>query len=133
MSLDGLQRIGFAIAARDVAALREFYVTHLGFEVEVEFAEPAYVILALQGVRLSIAEQGHPAGDLPDYTMTAQPEPHLPAAMLILEVADCASQYDRLRAAGVQPASELHRPAWGGARFFITDPEGNLIEFEELA
>jgi catechol 2,3-dioxygenase-like lactoylglutathione lyase family enzyme len=133
MARTGDRRIGAVLAVRDVGAVQQFYVRHLGFDVEAEFSDPAYVILSAEGTRLSLAEEGHAAEDLPDRVMTAPAAPARPATMLVIEVQDCAAELERLRAEGVEPVSELYRPPWGGGRFFITDPEQNLIEIEELA
>jgi predicted enzyme related to lactoylglutathione lyase len=125
--------VGVIFAVADVAAVAEFYETALGFEREVEYDEPAYVTLTKCGVRLSIAEQGHPAADLPDLTMTVPGDRHRPSAMLVIETDDCEALRSVALAKGARPASEVFRPPWGGARCFIADPEGNVIEIEQLA
>lgn len=128
-----MRRPGVILAVADVGRSIAFYCDRLGFAVETTFDSPPYASLARDGFRLSLAEQGHAAGDLPDVTPTVQPDGDRPAAMLVLEVADCAGARDALRADGVPFASEVHRPPWGGARCFARDPDGYLIELEELA
>jgi catechol 2,3-dioxygenase-like lactoylglutathione lyase family enzyme len=128
-----IRRPGVILAVSDVARSTAFYTEHFGFEVEATFDAPAYAILARDGVRLSLAEQGHEAGDLQGVVPTAPADPGRPAGMLVFEVADCAAAYEALSAAGVPFASDLFRPPWGGARCFVRDPDGHLIEIEELA
>jgi catechol 2,3-dioxygenase-like lactoylglutathione lyase family enzyme len=124
-------RAGAILAVADVPRSIAFY-EQLGFAVDATFDDPPYAILALAGTRLSLAEQGHEAGDLPGVVPTAGGGER-PAAMLVLEVADCAAAHEELAAAGVEFASEVYRPPWGGARCFARDPDGYLIELEELA
>jgi catechol 2,3-dioxygenase-like lactoylglutathione lyase family enzyme len=128
-----IRRTGVILAVADVARSIAFYRDHLGFAVEATFEAPAYAILARDGVRLSLAEQGHAAGDLAGVVPTAQADGARPAAMLVVEVPDCGAAHDALRAEGVPFASEVYRPPWGGARCFARDPDGYLIEIEELA
>ncbi len=133
MTLTSTIRSGVILAAKDVAALTTFYTTHLGFTLEASFEDPAYAILTDGRIRLSLAEEGHPAADLPDYVTTTATDRRRPSFMLVLEVADCESALNALTAAGVEARSEIFRPPWGGARAFIADPEDNIIELEELA
>jgi predicted enzyme related to lactoylglutathione lyase len=53
--------------------------------------------------------------------------------MLVIEVDNCDTVHAALHAAGVTIASSVFRPPWGGGRFFIVDPDGYLIEIEEMA
>ena len=126
-----VDRAGVILAVADVARSIAFY-EKLGFAVDATFDEPAYAILSQAGTRLSLAEQGHEAGDLPGVVPTAG-QSGRPSAMLVLEVGDCGAAHDELAAAGVEFVSEVYRPPWGGARCFARDPDGYLIELEELA
>lgn len=132
MSLHKVIRVGFALAVKDVSKLTDFYTEKFGFTLEASFTQPDYVILERNSVRLSLAEAGHPSADLPSHVMTAPTEPSRPSTMLILEVGDCDGARMELEAAGVTFVSATYRPPWGGARCFVTDPEGTLIELEEL-
>jgi catechol 2,3-dioxygenase-like lactoylglutathione lyase family enzyme len=129
----GITRAGVILAVADVERSLAFYRDRIGFAVEATFDDPAYAILARDGMRLSLAEQGHEAGDLAGVVPTAQVDGARPAALLVVEVADCAAAHAELSAAGVAFASEVYRPPWGGARCFARDPDGYLIEIEELA
>lgn len=128
-----LGRIGVVLAVRDVSSTTAFYRDVLGFHVDAVFDAPAYAILTRGSMRLSLAEEGHPADDLPGYEMTAPRDTRRPSAMLVIETDDCGALLADVRAKGASVASEVYRPPWGGARAFVADPEGNLIELEELA
>lgn len=128
-----LLRIGVILAVRDVEAATAFYRDVLGFDVDAVYDAPAYATLTRGSMRLSLAEQGHAAEDLPAYEMTAIIEPLRPSAMLVIETEDCGALTEDARARGARVVAEVFRPPWGGARSFISDPEGNLIELEEPA
>ncbi len=58
-------RIGTILAVADVERSSQFYRDHFGFIVEATYDDPPYATLIRNGVRLSFAEQGHPAEDRP--------------------------------------------------------------------
>lgn len=126
-------RAGAILAVADVGRSVAWYRDRLGFELEAEFDEPPYAIMSLAGTRLSLAEQGHPAEDRPGVAMVAPGDRSRLQAILVLEVSDCRSAYDELRGAGVEFLAEPYSPPWGGARCFAVDPDGFLVELEELA
>ena len=126
-------RAGAILAVSDVSQSLAFYRESLGFEVEATYDDPPYATLARAGMRLSLAEQGHPAEDRPGVEMEAPTDPSRLAAILVLEVADCLAAYDTLRADGVPFLAEPYSPPWGGHRCFALDPDRNLIELEEPA
>ncbi|MCD6727508.1 MAG: VOC family protein [Solirubrobacteraceae bacterium] len=128
-----VSRVGVILAVADVERSKAFYTGRLGFAVEAEFEGPAYAILTRGGVRLSLAEQGHEAGDLPGVVPTAPTGHGSPQALLVLEVPSVGDAYETLKAQGVAFASEPFSPPWGGGRCFALDPDGFLIELEELA
>jgi catechol 2,3-dioxygenase-like lactoylglutathione lyase family enzyme len=131
MATPSVNRAGVILAVADVPRSIAFY-ERLGFSVDARFDAPPYAILSLAGTRLSLAEQGHEAGDLPDVVPTVGTGGR-PAAMLVLEVPDCEAAHRTLSNDGVEFASDVYRPPWGGARCFARDPDGYLIELEELA
>lgn len=128
-----LLRIGVVLAVRDVAACAAFYQQVLNFDIDTLYEAPAYATLTRGSMRLSLAEQNHVADDLPAYTMTVPADAHRPSAMLVVETEDCAALTEDVRARGARIVSEVFRPPWGGARSFLSDPEGNLIELEQPA
>ena len=60
-----VNRAGAILAVSDFQASLAFYRDKLGFEVQATFDEPPYAILVSGATRISLAEQGHPADDLP--------------------------------------------------------------------
>ncbi len=125
-------RIGAILAVADFDASVAWYRDHLGFEVEATFDDPAYAILTQAGARLSLAEQGHPAEDRPGVELAAPADRSKLQVNLVLEVDDCRGEYERLKGAGVEFLTEPFVPPWGGARVFAVDPDGYLVELEEL-
>ncbi len=133
MAAPVVTRAGAILAVADVGASLAWYRDHLGFEVEATFEDPAYAILTLAGARLSLAEQGHPAEDRPGVEMTAPADRSELQVALVLEVDDCRGAHAELSAAGVEFLTDPFSPPWGGARVFAVDPDGYLVELEQLA
>jgi catechol 2,3-dioxygenase-like lactoylglutathione lyase family enzyme len=127
------RRAGVILAVRDVAAAVAFYRDTVGFEVEAEFDDPPYASLALAGMRLSLAEQGHASEDRPGVEMTAPADPSQAAAVVVVEVDDARAEYAAMQVAGVRLLAEPYEPSWGGCRFFAIDPDGFLVEIEQTA
>ncbi|MCC6833056.1 MAG: VOC family protein [Thermoleophilia bacterium] len=126
-------RAGVILAVADVDRSVAFYRDMLGFEVEAVYDDPPYASLVRAGMRLSLAEQGHPADDRPGVLMVAPPDPSSAAAVLVLEVADCLAVHADLLAAGADMLAPPFSPPWGGHRFFLRDPDGFLVEVEQPA
>jgi catechol 2,3-dioxygenase-like lactoylglutathione lyase family enzyme len=132
MAFFRVTRIGTILAVADVERSIAFYRDHLGFIVEATYDDPPYATLIRNGVRLSFAEQGHPADDRPGVEMVA-PDPQRLPAILVLEVTDAAAVHEAMVAAGVPMLAEPFAPPWGGLRFFVVDPDGFLVEIEQPA
>lgn len=132
MAVD-VARAGVILAVSDFARSVAFYRDQLGFEVEAEYDDPPYATLGRAGMRLSLAEEGHPAEDRPGVEMVAPSDPSRLPAILVLEVSDCLRSFRELSAAGVPFLAEPFSPPWGGHRCFALDPDRNLIELEEPA
>ncbi len=128
----GVTRPGVILAVADVARSTAFY-ERLGFAVETLFERPAYAILTGYGMRLSLAEQGHPADDRPGVDMIAPEDRGRVQAALVLEVEDCRAEHAALVAEGVPFLAEPFSPPWGGCRVFAVDPDGYPVELEEMA
>lgn len=128
-----VNRAGAILAVADVEVSAAWYTGHLGFELQASFQDPAYAILGLAGSRLSLAEQGHAADDRPGVEMLAPQDRAQLQVALVLEVDDCRGAHAQLSAEGVQFLAEPFSPPWGGARCFAVDPDGYLVELEELA
>jgi catechol 2,3-dioxygenase-like lactoylglutathione lyase family enzyme len=124
-------RLGTILAVADVARSAAFYEDHLGFLVEATYDDPPYATLKRNGVRLSLAEQGHPAEDRPGVTMVAPHDRSRLPVVLVLEVTDAAAIHAALQAEGVPILAPPYAPPWGGLRFFVVDPDGYLVEIEQ--
>jgi catechol 2,3-dioxygenase-like lactoylglutathione lyase family enzyme len=124
-------RLGVILAVRDVERSTRFYVDHLGFVIDALYDDPPYATLSRDGVRLSLAEQGHPAPDRPGITLQVPADPTVLPAIVVLEVADAAAVHAQLVEAGTPMLAEPWSPPWGGLRCFVVDPDGYLVEIEQ--
>jgi catechol 2,3-dioxygenase-like lactoylglutathione lyase family enzyme len=128
-----VSRAGAILAVADVERSVAFYSARLGFELEATYDDPPYATLARAGMRLSLAEQAHPAADRPGVAMNAPDDPSSLQVVLVLEMSGVRAAYEELSAAGVRFLAEPYSPPWGGHRCFAVDPDGYLIELEEPA
>ena len=128
-----VERIGTILAVADVDRSIAFYRDHLAFIVEATYEDPPYATLIRNGVRLSLAEQGHDAEDRPGVSMIAPEDRSRLPVVLVLEVGDAAAVHEALVAEGVPILAEPYAPPWGGLRFFVVDPDGFLVEIEQPA
>jgi catechol 2,3-dioxygenase-like lactoylglutathione lyase family enzyme len=124
-------RLGTILAVADVERSVAFYRDHLGFVVDATYDDPPYATLARDGVRLSLAEQGHAAPDRPGVLMVAPEDRSKLSVVLVLEVTDAASIHASLVAEGAPLLAEPYAPPWGGLRYFVRDPDGYLVEIEQ--
>jgi catechol 2,3-dioxygenase-like lactoylglutathione lyase family enzyme len=124
-------RIGTILAVSDVSRSVAFYRDHLGFTVDATYADPPYATLVRDGVRLSLAEQGHASPDRPGVTMAVPVDRGTQSVVLVLEVGDARVVRDALVEEGVTFLAEPYAPPWGGLRFFVIDPDGYLVEIEQ--
>jgi len=128
-----LTRAGAILAVRDYERSLAFYRDLIGFDVEAMYDDPPYATLVLAGMRLSLAEQGHPAEDRPGVTMTAPEDRSKANVVLVVEVEDARAMYAELEGKGGRFLAEPYEPPWGGCRFFCIDPDGYLVEIEQPA
>ena len=126
-------RAGVIFAVADVERSVLFYRDALGCKVEALYDDPPYATLALAGMRLSLAEQGHPAEDRPGVELRTPADPARLDALLVVEVEDARAEHARLGSIGVPFLAEPYEPPWGGCRFFCVDPDGYLVEIEQPA
>lgn len=125
-------RVGCILAVSDVDRSVAFYTERLGFAVDALYDDPPYATLTRNGVRLSLAEQGHPAPDRPGIAMAVPDDVTRLPVVLVLEVADARDLHGRLAAEEVQFLDEPWEAPWGGVRFFVVDPDGYLVELEQM-
>jgi catechol 2,3-dioxygenase-like lactoylglutathione lyase family enzyme len=126
-------RVGTILAVADVHRSVAFYTERLGFAVDALYDDQPYATLSREGVRLSLAEQGHPAPDRPGVTMVVPDDPTRQPVVLVLEVADAAAIHTLLVSEGATLLADPYAPPWGGLRFFVVDPDGYLVEIEQPA
>lgn len=108
------------ICTDKIAATRDFYVTHFGFEVT--FEADWYVSLRRSDHELALVDATHP---------TIPEAGRRPVAGLILnfEVSDVDAEYRRLvEAAGLPLALPLRSEDFGQRHFIVTDPAGVLVD-----
>ncbi len=128
-----VQRVGTILAVAEVERSVAFYTGLLGFAVDAAYTDPPYATLTLNGVRLSLAEQGHATADLHGVLMTALEDRSKMPVVLVLEVADAWAVHRALAADGATFLADPYEPPWGGCRFFVVDPDGYLVEVEQPA
>jgi catechol 2,3-dioxygenase-like lactoylglutathione lyase family enzyme len=127
-----VSRPGVILAVANVDRSLAFYTEKLGFSIGATYDDPPYATLTRAGMRLSLAEQGHPAEDRPHVAMAVPEDPSKAAVILVLEVENCMATYEMLSREGVNILAEPYHPPWGGHRFFCVDPDAYLVEIEEL-
>lgn len=110
----------------------DFYTSKLGFRVQSRYDDPPFAILDRGTVKLALAEEGHASEDRPGIEPTALKDPSRPQVMLVLWVDDCPAVYEKLTAEGVEFKTSPVYPPWGGSRCYAVDPDGYLVEIEQL-
>lgn len=112
----------------DVPAAIVFYTAHLGFSLEQD-ASPAFASVSRDGVRLLLSGKSS-SGRRP------MPDGRLPVPggwnRIQLQVADIASEVERLRAAGLHFRNDIVTGP-GGSQILLDDPSGNPVELFEPA
>jgi catechol 2,3-dioxygenase-like lactoylglutathione lyase family enzyme len=107
----------------DVEAAVAFYTTHLGF-APLSNAAPAFADVTRGNLRLLLSGPTSSAG-------RAMPDGRRPGPggwnRIHLIVDDIATEFERLRAAGVSFRSGIVRGP-GGAQVVLDDPSGNPVE-----
>jgi catechol 2,3-dioxygenase-like lactoylglutathione lyase family enzyme len=108
----------------DVPAAVAFYTTLLGFTLDLD-ASPAFAAVSRDGVRLLLSGEGS-SGKRP----LADGRRQVPGGWnrIHLQIADLASEVERLRAAGVPFRTDEIVAGPGGAQVIIEDPSGNPVE-----
>ncbi len=120
----GLSGFYPVLATRSVAASRDFYIRHLGFEVT--FEADWYVSLRRPDAphyELALLDHGHPT----------VPEGHRAALrgglLLNFEVDDVDAEYQRLVAEeGLREVLPLRTEEFGQRHFIVAAPDGVLID-----
>lgn len=116
------------IATSKLKESKEFYTRHFGFDVIVE--NDWYILVrsrANELVELAFIQPNHESQ--PPVFQTAFAGG---GVFYTLEVADAASEYDRLRNEGVQMALGLRDEPWGERHFAVTDPNDIPVNVSQL-
>ncbi len=112
-----------AVSGEQVRSMREFYVSHLGFEVT--FEADWYVSLRRTGGaagELGILQFDHP-------TVPAMHQQPAGGVLLNFEVDDVDDEYRRLvQGAGLPLVREITTEDFGQRHFITRDPAGVLID-----
>jgi len=112
----------------DVSAAVAFYMKHLGFRVERQFA-PTFVILSHGDLRLLVTASTGPSGAAQPMPDGRRPEPG-GWNRIQLVVRDIAAVVESLRKSGVRFRNEIVTGR-GGKQILVEDSSGNPIELFE--
>ncbi len=111
----------------DVAAVTEFYVSNLGFEIKLD-AAPAINILGLDDLTLLVSGPRASASQpMLDGTV---PSPGGGWNRIVLDFDDLESVVKRLKANGVKFRNDI-LDGVGGKQVICEDPSGNVIELTQ--
>jgi predicted enzyme related to lactoylglutathione lyase len=113
---------------KDVDAAMSFYRDQLGFQIEMHPA-PTFAMLSRGDLRLLLSAPGGQGGGGQITPDGRRPEPG-GWNRIQLQVADLASEVERLKAAGAGFRNEIVS-GMGGSQVLIEDPSGNPIELFE--
>jgi catechol 2,3-dioxygenase-like lactoylglutathione lyase family enzyme len=112
----------------DVQAAIDFYITHLGFELNTKFL-PAFADVQRGNLRLLLSGPKSSAG-------RPMPDGRVPSPggwnRIHLIVADIESEVARLRAAGLPFRNDILSGP-GGRQILLEDPAGNVVELFQPA
>lgn len=120
-----LQDVFALITTDKMAACRDFYVKHFGFEVAFESA--IYLQLTVpseSGNHFSIAfmPTNHPFGVVGPEALNGH------GLMLTIQVANSADVYAKVKAEGGHIIHDLKTEDWGQRRFTMRDPAGVAVD-----
>ena len=103
-----------------MAACRDFYVKHFGFEVHFEASW--FVFLGSGATGIAFMTPDHPSRPPGPERFSGR------GLFLTLQVADAAYTYRRVRDSGAKIAYPLKDEAWGQRRFGVVDPSGLWLD-----
>jgi catechol 2,3-dioxygenase-like lactoylglutathione lyase family enzyme len=109
--------------------VRDFYVSHFGFDVAFEANWFVYLIAPVEdgapGATLAFMHPNHPSNP-------PGPESFSGLGMILtVEVSDAASVFERFKERDALIVHPLTDEKWGQRRFMIRDPAGMLVDVVE--
>jgi catechol 2,3-dioxygenase-like lactoylglutathione lyase family enzyme len=119
-----LGNFSVSLAVKDLAASRAFY-QKLGFQIFGGNPEHKWLILQNGSVTIGLFQ-----GVFERNLLTFNPGWDS-AANKLEQFTDVRELQRRLRAAGIEPVSTADESTTGPASFMISDPDGNLILFDQ--
>lgn len=108
-----IRRVVPDITTEQMEESRKFYTEFLGFEVAMDM-----------GWIVTLASPSNPTAQI---TLLSKPASTPPNPDLSIEVADVDAVYDQAIARGLKIVYPLTDEPWGVRRFFVTDPNGKII------
>lgn len=117
------------ITTSQLAEVKDFYVSHFGFQVAFEASWFLYLVGPgeddTRGATLAFMHPEHPSNP-------PGPESFNGLGMILtVEVSDAASVFDRLKAGGAPVVHPLTDETWGQRRFMTRDPAGVMVDVVE--
>lgn len=107
-----------------------FYRDHFGFVVRNY--DSSITLLSLGSMLLYLVMESPPTPDKPSITLANTNAVARTSVNLVFRVSDCWAVYEDLKQRGVAFLTPPQSPAWGGWRCFARDPDGYLIEVEQI-
>jgi catechol 2,3-dioxygenase-like lactoylglutathione lyase family enzyme len=108
-----IKRVVPDITSERMDESRKFYTEFLGFEVAMDM-----------GWIVTLASPDNPTAQI---TLLRDPATAAPHPDLSIEVADVDAAHVKASALGLQIVYPLTDEPWGVRRFFVTDPNGTVI------
>ena len=117
------------ITSPALAEARDFYVTHLGFQVAFEASWFVYLTGSgedgTRGAALAFMHPDHPSDPPGPETFNGL------GMILTVETSDAAALFERLQRGGAPIIHPLTDEDWGQRRFMTRDPAGVLVDVVE--
>ena len=107
----------------NLAAVRDFYVRHFGFELVFDAESYAHLVHPLTNAQLGFLAAGQSEGNLPGLDAAVGSAGH----WLSMEFENVDSECERLKAEGVEIVQEPLDQPWGERTCVCRDPNGVLI------
>ncbi len=111
------------IVTDGIAACRDFYARHFGFDVV--FESSWFIYLAAAGnpaIGIAFMSPDHPSQPPGPEKFNGQ------GMFFTLQVADVAASFEKVRASGARIAYPPRDEPWGQRRFGVVDPSGTWVD-----